>query len=101
MSTYTDEQLQQLISFMEKFAEYNSPSMYDFAKTMMVEVLYLRSLLREVCEAAEHMLVWDPHQRTRYGCVACEFQRAEDVEPAPHTPDCPVGVAKKFLGVDQ
>lgn len=44
MSTYTDEQLQQLIPFMEKLAEYNCG--YDLSKALMVEVLHLRNLLR-------------------------------------------------------
>jgi len=81
MSTYTDEQLQQLIPFMEKLAEYNCG--YDLAKTLMVEVLHLRNLLREVCEAAE---VYSAVESCRV-CLRI-----------PHAPDCPVGIAKKFLG---
>ena len=50
MSMYTDEQLQQLIPFMEKLAEYNPGSGYDLSKALMVEMLHLRDLLREVCD---------------------------------------------------
>ena len=94
MSMYTDEQLQQLIPFMEKLAEYNPGSGYDLSKALMVEMLHLRDLLREVCDAAE-----EQHSDGWRSCNICEGWR-----PAPekfHLPDCPIAVAKKFLGVDQ
>jgi hypothetical protein len=85
MSTYTDEQLQQLIPFIEKLAEYNPGSGYDLSKALISEMLHLRSLLREVCEAAEV-----------YSGAGLESCRV--CFRIPHAPDCPVGIAKKFLG---
>jgi len=64
-------------------------------------VLHLRSLLREVCEAAEHVPIWGSDGHARYACAACEFQRVKGAELVHHAPDCPVGTAKKFLGIDQ
>lgn len=92
MSTYTDEQLQQLIPFMEKLAEYNCG--YDLSKALMVEMLHLRDLLREVCEVAEVR-----HSNGWRLCNICLGVRRGSEEF--HLSDCPVGTAKKFLGIDQ
>lgn len=42
-------------------------------------VLHLRSLLREVCEAAEHVPIWGSDGHARYVCAACEFQKPVDL----------------------
>lgn len=59
-------------------------------------VLHLRSLLREVCDAAVRRD--DAHWQY---CTICDEMCRPDVTPFHHAPDCPVGTAKKFLGIDQ
>ena len=92
MSMYTDEQIRSLKAAVQYKIQQTVDERIDIV-IALTELLATRIVLREVCEAA----VQRDDAHWQY-CVICNEMCRPDVSPFLHAPDCPVGIAKKFLG---